>query len=356
MIRLAGCLVCVSVLVACGGDPDGGDSFGGATAPTTNQPTTNSTDGDDDGTSAGSATTDGTASVGPTSTDSADATSGTTAVADSTSAADDSPNFDVGAGTGTTGEMAPCVKVDVILAVDASSSMDGVIEDLQAAFNGWVGSLLNDVGDGGIMDFQLAVIDGCDLSPFFHDTNDASGACNFSTGGNYMISSSPSLGAEFACVSNTQQSNYSVGDLCTGDEDDESPARAAANAVTFPAESNENAGFLRDDAVLFVVAVTNEDEGGSPSFINPQEIHDALVAAKNNEPNNVVFLGIAADEVCFTYGYFATPAPRMQELADIFALDGRGVFYDLCSGNVVPAFDMAIDLVDSACDNFVPEG
>ena len=46
----------------------------------------------------------------------------------------------------------------------------------------------------------------------------------------------------------------------------------------------------------------------------------------------------------------------MEEVANLFAADGRGVFYDLCSGNVVPAFDMAIELVDSACDNFVPEG
>lgn len=308
------------------------------------------------------ATSDTTAAESTVTTD--DSMSQSTTVADTstsaTTAADTSsseggPIFDVGEG-GSTGEIQPCLKVDVILAVDASSSMDGVIEDLQGSFNGWVGSLLQDVGDGGIEDFQLAVIDGCDLSPYYHDTNDNSGACNFSTGGNYMVSSSPTLGAEFTCVSDTQTSNHSTPDACTGDEDDESPAQAAADAVTFPASTGENVGFLRDDAILFVVAVTNEDEGGSPSFINAQALHDQLVQAKGGEPNNVVFLGIAGSEICLAYGAFTTPAPQMEATASLFAADGRGVFYDLCTQNIAPAFDQAIALVDTACDNFVPEG
>jgi len=349
MHRLSIVLVGCSVLAGCG-DAGNSDPFGtasstlGTTSPTTTAPPTSETT-IEPGTSSSTAGTSQSSTVADTST--------STGVVDGSTTGND-PIFDVGAGT--TGEAEPCVKVDVILAVDASSSMDGVIQDLQASFNGWVGSLLADVGEGGIMDFQLAVIDGCDMSPFFHDTHDDNGACNFSTGGNYMVSSSPALGAEFACVSDTQVSNYSVGDICTGDEDDESPAAAAAAAVTFPAEMNENAGFLRPDAVLFVIAVTNEDEGGSPSFINPQALHDALLAAKGNEVNNVVFLGIAGSELCFAYGAFTTPAPQMEALAGLFAADNRGVFYDLCTQNVGPAFDMAIQLVDSACDNFVPEG
>jgi hypothetical protein len=269
----------------------------------------------------------------------------------------DGPKLDVGVMETTGAQQEPCRKVDVILAVDASSSMEGVIEDLQGTFNGWVGDLLMNVGDGGIDDFQLAVIDGCDESPYFHDTNSGTGACNFSTGANFMVSDSPALGAEFTCVSDTRSSDYgATPDACDGDNDDEDMAGAAAAAVTFPAESTENAGFLRPDAVLFVVAITNEDEGGFPSAANPQMIHDALVNAKGGEVNNVVFLGVGADSVCFVYGEFAAAATQLQALSGLFEADGRGVFYDLCSGNLIGAFDEAISLVDSACDDFVPEG
>jgi hypothetical protein len=276
----------------------------------------------------------------------------------SSSSADtgEGPKLDVNV-VGTTGEQEPCRKVDVILAVDASSSMDGVIEDLQSTFNGWVGDLLNEVGDGGIEDFQLAVIDGCAASPYFHDTHEVDGACNFSTGANFMVSDSATLGAEFTCVSDVRNSNYmATADDCSGDEDDEDMGAAAAAAITFPAESTQNAGFLRDDAVLFVVVITNEDEGGVPSSANVQMIHDALVNAKGGEVNNVVFLGVGAEGVCFAYGEFAAPATRLEDLAGLFAADGRGVFYDLCQENLVNAFGEAIELVDSACDEFVPEG
>jgi hypothetical protein len=337
-------------LAACG-DSGNGTPFGSASM------TVSTTQPMDDGSSGAETTASATTTAVDDASQSGTSAADTTGVvADTSSSSGGGPIFDVGVG-GTTGELAPCLKVDVILAVDSSSSMDGVIEDLQASFNGWVGSLLANVGDGGIEDFQLAVIDGCDVSPYFHDTHDANGACAFSTGANYMVSSSPTLGAEFTCVSDTQVSNYgAIADACSGDEDDENMAGAAAAAVTFPAVMNENAGFLRDDAVLFVVAVTNEDEGGSPSFINPQALHDALVAAKGGEVNNVVFLGIAGSELCLAYGEFTVPAPQMEALAGLFAADGRGLFYDLCTQNVAPAFDMAIDLVDSACDNFVPEG
>lgn len=348
--------MCAAVLLSIAGcgDPSDGGAFDSASATIATMTASTTTPATSDTTAAESstATTDDSMSQSTTVADTSG--SSTTTPAD-TSSSEGGPIFDVGEG-GSTGELQPCLKVDVVLAIDSSSSMDGVIEDLQGSFNGWVGALLQDVGDGGIEDFQLAVIDGCDLSPYFHDTNDDSGACNFSTGGNYMVSSSPTLGAEFTCVSDTQSSNHSTPDACTGDEDDESPAQAAADAVTFPASTGENVGFLRDDAILFVVAVTNEDEGGTPSFINTQALHDQLVQAKGGEPNNVVFLGIAGSEVCLAYGAFTAPAPQMESLANLFAADGRGVFYDLCTQNIAPAFDQAIALVDTACDNFVPEG
>jgi hypothetical protein len=338
-------------VAGCSGGDDG-DPFGSGSATASGSATTPGTDGTSSPTTTITATATGTSDV-TTEDTSQDTTTGAASSSEDTGGG---PKLDVGA-MGTTGAQEPCRKVDVILAVDASSSMEGVIEDLQGTFNGWVGDLLTEVGDDGIEDFQLAVIDGCDESPYFHDTNDSTGACNFSTGANFMVSDSAALGAEFTCVSDTRSSSYmAMPDACDGDNDDEDMAAAAAAAVTFPAESTQNTGFLRDDAVLFVVAITNEDEGGFPSGANPQMIHDALVNAKGGEVNNVVFLGVGAASVCFAYGEFTVAAAQLEALAGLFEADSRGVFYDLCQENLVGAFDEAIQLVDSACDDFVPEG
>jgi hypothetical protein len=261
-------------------------------------------------------------------------------------------------GTATDGTSNVCRKVDVVFAIDASGSMQGVVQDLQVAVNSWVQSLLNEVGEGGIDDFHLAVIDGCDQSPFFHDTNETSGSCGFSTGRNYMISSSANLGTEFTCVSNTRDSNWmGQPDTCSGDNDDENMATAASKAVSFPAATTENAGFLRDDAVLVVVAVTNEDEGSAGGFgTDTQEVYDRLIAAKN-DPNNVVFIGIGGKPslgLCFAYGETTVAARKLEELTGRFG--DRGLFYNLCNENLADALDQALGLIDSACDEFVPPG
>jgi len=244
-----------------------------------------------------------------------------------------------------------CERVDVLIAVDNSSSMQEEIDALRGPVFDSFPAVLLDVGNG-LLDFQLGVIDACNVPAALHNQG-AEGPCNFSTGTNYMISSSPGLAAEYSCVTDLTSDGFvGMPDGCTGQDDDEQPANTAADALADL--GGLNAGFVRDDAVLLVVAMTDEDEKPLPAQ-TAQQIVDKIVAAKG-DINNVVFLGVGGSTLCQGPYGTATPANTLQEVANIFAASGRGVFWDLCDGDLTQAFESAIEVVDSACDEFGPEG
>ncbi|MCX4243866.1 hypothetical protein [Paraliomyxa miuraensis] len=276
---------------------------------------------------------------------------------------DDEPRLDVAAdgtaGAEDGGNLGGCKKIDVILSVDNSSSMSEEHEALRGpVFDSFPQALL--AVNGGLDDFHLAVIDACPKPAYFHDTG-IGGACNFSTGANSMVSSSPELAQEFACVTNFSPTGYmGQPDMCIDDgsldDDDEQPGLTAAAAVTGEALMGPNAGFLRDDALLFIVTITDEDEKLA-DVGTTQEIFDQIVEAKGGDVNKVVYLGIAGGSFCVGPYGTASDAVQAKALADLFATAGRGMFWDLCMGELETAFQTAIESqVDSACVDFIPEG
>jgi hypothetical protein len=246
-----------------------------------------------------------------------------------------------------------CEVVDVILAVDNSGSMQEEIAALQGpVFDSFPQTLLA-VGNG-LDDFHLAVIDACPDPPHFHNWG-KSGDCQFSTEKNYMLSSSPTLAEEYACVTDLATAGYeNVEDECTGSNDDEQPANTAGETVTSAANIAENAGFSRDSAILFVVAITDEDEQPLPDQ-TAQEIADKLVAAKGTI-DNVVFLGIGGDSNCSGPYGSADEAIMLREVTNIFVEAGRGVWADLCTDDLQSAFQAGLQVVNDACLEFVPPG
>lgn len=339
-----GCTIAL-LIAACGDADDGrqGTNVTGVTiGPVTSGPTATETD-------SGSAT------------DAPSGSSGASATSEAT-ASDTSPSFDVGNGGGS-GKKPPagegCRKVDVILAVDNSGSMSEEHAALQGpVFDSFPQALL-DINNG-IDDFQLAVIDACPKPAIFHNTGDA-GACDFSTGLNFMTSTSPALADEFACVTTFPANGYNgQPDNCIDDgafaDDDEQPGLTAAQSVSAMNLMGANFGFVRDDALLFVVAITDEDEELA-DIGTVQEIHDQLIAAKGGDTSSVVFLGIAGGSNCEGPYGSANNATVSQDLAQLFVDDGQGLFWDLCQGNLEMAFEQAIStIVDDACQDFEPPG
>lgn len=283
---------------------------------------------------------------------------------DDTGDADDavhSPRFDVG--FNETGSLpvveSGCQKVDVILSVDNSSSMSEEHDALAGpVFDSFPQALL-DINNG-IEDFQLAVIDACPKPAKFHNWG-TGGACNFSTGANYMSSTSLDLATEFACVTSFPADGYDdEPDACIDSgafgDDDEQPGLTAAESISMENLDGANSGFLREDAILFVVAITDEDEE-VVDIGSVQEIHDMIVDAKGGDVTRVAYLGIAGDSNCNGPYGSADDATQSKALTALFEAEGQGMFWDLCQGDLETAFQTAITtLVDDTCQTFEPPG
>jgi hypothetical protein len=239
-----------------------------------------------------------------------------------------------------------CRRVDLIIAVDDSSSMreekDALANDVFPAF---AGALL-DIG-GGLDDYRIGVLDSCPQPAGYH-TRGLDGPCNFASGEVWMDSSDPDLEAEFACVGNIDSSDAQ----CSGDNDDEQPASAAAASMEEPVLSGVNDGFLRNDALLVVIAITDEDEQPVPSE-SPEQVYERLVAAKGGDVSRMVFLGIGGASDCDgLYGH-AEDASTLQAVTDLFIDQGHGVFWDLCDGALEDGLGEAMAVIEHACDAWV---
>ena len=260
--------------------------------------------------------------------------------------------FDLGQSPGADlpPEQTGCDKVDVVFSIDNSGSMQEEIDELAGpVFDSFPAQLL--AVNGGLLDFHLAVIDACNAPPHYHNWGDP-GDCNFG-GDNYMVSSDPTLQAEYSCVTQLNATGYNgMADMCSGSNDDEQPANTAADAVSL--NGGANAGFLRDDAVLFVVAITDEDETPLPAQ-TPQQIADKIINAKGGI-ENVVFLGIGGDSDCDGPYGSADEASTLRDVTNIFVAANRGIWWDLCMGDLEDAFTEVIQVVDVACSEFGPEG
>lgn len=293
-------------------------------------------------------------------------TSESDADADASADADADASADTGTETADTEtdssdtEDIVCTKVDVVFAVDNSGSMQQEINALQGpVFESLPESLL-EVGNG-IEDFNLGVINGCPKPGYLFDEGD-DGPCGYSTGANYMSSDSPDLDGEYACVMTMNDDGYmGMAQLCEDSgnlgDDDEQPASAAAAVLSPDNVMGNNAGFLRDDALLFVVAMTDEDEeliDAQGNDVDPQTIVDQIVAAKGTI-DNVVMLGIGGASDCNGPYGSADDAQNLQAITQAFIDADRGLYWDLCDGDLETAFDQALVIVDEACFEIVPQ-
>jgi hypothetical protein len=190
--------------------------------------------------------------------------------------------------------------------------------------------------------FRVGVLDACPMPANFH-TRGRGGPCMFAGGRPWIESTSPRLDQEFACVGAID----STGKMCTGSNDDEQPASTAAASLEPPASTGANAGFLRRDAVLVVLAMTDEDEQPTPAR-NAQQVHDRIVAIKG-DPRMVVFLGIGGSRNCTGPYGMANNAQMLKDITQLFSARGRGVFWDLCAGSLEEGLGQAIATIARAC-------
>jgi hypothetical protein len=259
-------------------------------------------------------------------------------------------------------EIAECRAVDVLFVIDDSGSMADQQASLIASFDGFVAGMREQLSAATSYHVGVVTTDayrdnepGCqeigDLVTQTGSFDSAGRVCGpFVSGGRYMTGEDD-LSSQFACAAQ-------VG---TGGDDDERVARAMLNAID-PARPC-NAGFIREDALLVIVIISDEDDvrdGCSSELGFGDEVCDSYGSggrpddwvaelATHRDPESVVVLSLIGDRP--GNGCGAVVAARLLGFARRFGENGH--VGDVCADSYDAFFRAALPIIDSACVNLI---
>lgn len=271
-----------------------------------------------------------------------------------------------------------CEKVDFLFVIDGSGSMGDNQDSLIASFPGFIDSIRTTLDDA--QDYHIMVVDtdaewgsacgafcalgACPIIPQYPcatgaptvcDTQLGAGVnytmasdapnmfCDFSTGRRYMDSSEPDLTAAFQCAAKV------------GSDGDSSERPMGAMVAAFSEDLGQpggcNEGFVRDDAILVVTVITDEEDSNSNG--SAAGWYANVIASKAADPTAVVMLGLIND--------VDQPAPlcpaesqdpvQLRTFVEMFPNHIRG---SVCEPNYTSFFQEAVDLIATTCEEFVP--
>jgi hypothetical protein len=317
----------------------------------------------------------------PETTTSAITTLGSTDTDVPADADDGGPKLDVadnatgGEGGGEGGDSG-CKKVDLLFVIDNSGSMEDEQANLIASFPGFIDAMRTTLDDtngynigvttsdlyfGDIGDFTC-LQDGA-LVTRTNGNGASNRACGPYASGKRFMTEADDLADTFACAAQ-------VGISGEGNERPMATAQAAvSNGMVGPGGCNE--GFLRDDALLVLVFITDEEDDheidgcdqlpqdGSPG--EPEQWFDGIVAAKDGNEASIVVLSLVgprdgqqcpALDKCDGGIEGAEVADRIIDFTERFT---HGFVGSVCEP-YGPFFEEAISVIQSACNEFVPQG
>jgi hypothetical protein len=291
-----------------------------------------------------------------------------------------------------------CDKVDFLFVIDNSISMGDEQQNLEVSFPEFIATIQSDVVDDyhvmvvdtdnedkydedlaechdskcdgedpdeacGVISPQddwpcgmLPAIDSCDPilgAGIDHDGSEQRNSCNIVGGKRWFDDLQPDVASTFGCIANEYAGN-----------NPEQTMLALTTALQPPLISPGgcNDGFLRDDAVLVVTFISDEeDDTESPG--NPAQWHDTLLALKQNNETAIVVLGLLGDTglpnaICPPDSVPGSNggeySPRLIEYVDSWG--SRGLWGSVCSPNYGAFFEQAVALIDSACEEYEPVG
>jgi hypothetical protein len=245
-----------------------------------------------------------------------------------------------------------CVKVDLLFVVDNSASMKQEQANLVASFPGFVQEIQQELADAESLHIGVVSTDAYEfneapcadvLGGLVTQTggDNASGAvCGPYASGKRFMTEQDDLPQRFACAAQ-------VG---TGGSGDEMPIDAALHALggglNAPGACNEE--FVRDDALLVLVLITDEEE--DHSIGDPPQWFNSFVALKGGVETNIVVLSLIGpmQPACPEAN---EPGLRLVEFTELFTYGSIG---QICADSYQPFFHQAITGIAEACDNFIP--
>jgi hypothetical protein len=245
-----------------------------------------------------------------------------------------------------------CSKADFLFVVDSSLSMRDRQITLAQSFPGFIRVAEKTLGSS---DIHIMVVDTDGRAPSELLRRDAvvddalcekmrgagirsseqGDSCNFAGGQRFIVEGQPELEQTFACAAQ-------VG---TDGSDFEHPIDAMLDALspTLNDPGGCNAGFLRDDAILFVTLISDEDDRRSDG--DPADWQTELLARKGNNSDALVLLGILADgNLSDGLCRGNDGAPRLQGLANSLGLVGS-----VCADDYSDFFQQALGWLAARC-------
>jgi hypothetical protein len=253
-----------------------------------------------------------------------------------------------------------CKNIDFLFVIDNSDSMEDEQANLVQSFPGFVDVMQRELR---AKDFHIMVVgtggdreedDEPTLNPLECDEVQGAGRrrseegeeCGIQGGLPFMTGSQPELEATFSCVARVGTDGSAI--------EEPMDAVLAATSEALNDSGRCNAGFLRDDAVLVVTFITDEEDRRSQG--EPEEWRSLLLERKHDNPDALVVLGLVGDNNV-DGGLLGGPcslldadgAPRLQS----FVQSLSGVLGSVCAPDYAPFFATAVSTIDSACDEFV---
>lgn len=254
-----------------------------------------------------------------------------------------------------------CKNIDFLFVIDNSDSMDDEQENLARSFPGFVDVMQRElkakdfhimvVGTGGDREDDdeptLDPIECEEVQGAGRRRSEAGDDCGIQGGLPFMTDSQPDLEATFSCVARVGTDGSAI------EEPMDAVLAATSEGLNDPGRCN--AGFLRDDAILVVTFITDEEDRRSRG--EPEEWKSLLLDRKYKNPDALVMLGLVGDNnvdggllggPCSLFD--ADGAPRLQSFVESLS----GVLGSVCAPDYAPFFGTAVSTIDSACDEFVP--
>lgn len=262
-----------------------------------------------------------------------------------------------------------CSKMDILFVIDDSGSMSEEQGNLAQNFPQFVNVLDEYEAGDGLLDYRLAVTTtGRDLAytitvPFFPpllmtepgDNGVMRQECGMSK--RWIDRNDSAVANTFSCVANVGTSGPSL----------EMPLYATQLALGDRIADGTNAGFLREDALLAIVILTDEDDcsrtdndftitsdqcGANNADYMPVvetvDFLDTLVGSRDRWATAV----IAGPSACSSSFGEANHAQNLQQFVSITG--ENAVFSSICSGDLTTALAEALDTFDAACQGFDP--
>lgn len=265
-----------------------------------------------------------------------------------------------------------CQKMDIVFVVDDSGSMSEEQSNLAANFPKFVSVLeAYKTKSGAKLDYRLAVTTtGRDLKytinpgppfpAFPSDEKGDNGAFREgkSCGGTkrWVDKGDPGGEATFSCRAKTGTSGPSI----------EMPLYSLKLALNDRVSDGTNAGFLRPDALLAVVILTDEDDCSredndftiksddcmTMENLRPVAEYGAMLDVAAKGPGRWATAVIAGDKACKSSFGDAEDARRLRDFVGVAGKNGS--FSSICDGDLSGGLQKAIDTFDAACKSFPP--